>query len=247
MKRLRVAAATLCGVGVAALGAGQAKADTGVPSYVPSTGSAAVSAAATTNDFYGGYQGGKSFSGVPSVGGSFIVPKFKCPVDAANLYGAAIFDSQGFFQAGASLTIDCTGGVATYGLNAQTTLDNDDEVGVKPGDKIIVSLSETASDTTATAADVTSGASANADDGVGDATGNPSADFNVGVFDDSGTTPQYKSIVFRGVKINAIPLGFLRPPAQRLDLMSGSDVQEKTSKIGGTNHASFTLTYVNTQ
>jgi hypothetical protein len=247
MKRVRVAAATLCGVGVAALGAGQAKADIGVPSYVPSAGSTAASPADATNSFYGGYQGAKPFTGVPSIGETFIVPKFKCPVDALNLYGAAIFDNQGFLQAGASLTIDCTGGVATYGLNAQTALDNDDEVGVKPGDKIIVSLSETASDTTATAADVTSGASANADDGVGDATGNPSASFNVGVFDDSGTTPQYKKIVFSNTKVDAVPLGLLRPPAQALDLMSGSDVQEKTSKIKGTNHASFTLTYANTQ
>ncbi|HTU31666.1 MAG TPA: hypothetical protein VMF07_19900 [Solirubrobacteraceae bacterium] len=232
---------------MAALGAGQAKADIGVPSYVPSSGLGPVTPAATTNSFYGGYEGGKPFSGVPSVGSTFIVPKFKCPVDALNFYGAAIFDSQGFFQAGASLSIECAGGVASYGLNAETALDNDDEVGVKPGDKIIVSLSETASDTTATAADVTSGVSAYADDGVGDATGNPSANFNIGVFDDSGTTPQYKSIVFSNDKVNAIPLGLLRPRAQALDLMSGSDIQEKTSKIKGINHASFTMTYVNTQ
>jgi hypothetical protein len=181
--------------------------------------------------------------GVSSAGSTFVVPNAKCPTDSAANFGDQIFDTQSNQQAYAGLQVTCTGGVASYSLFA-VTIDGGLQfatTGVAPGDEIIVSDYETTTNTVATATDVTSSAVATSQDGTGDASGYPSANYDIGLLAFTGVTPQFRTVEFKKVEVNGEHLGQTDPTAVNLE--SGSDLQVKTSPAPEPAGSHFLLTF----
>jgi hypothetical protein len=240
LRALAVAGTAVAGLSAASAGA--ARADV-TPSFIAPAGSASVSPAVTgTDPFYGGYTSAPA-NGISSAGGSFIVPSVTCPVDAVNILGEAVYDSNGELSGGAGVVINCSGGTPAYSLLAQTT--NAVTQGpVSPGDRVVVADAVSSTNTVAKVIDETSHFRARAADGAPEASGAPSASFNVGIFNDSGTTADYGTATFQGNQVNGKHLGQLHPTA--LDNEPGADVQSTAGPVTpAATGLKFVLTFTN--
>jgi Peptidase A4 family len=180
-----------------------------------------------TSTSFAGYSATPS-GGVTGVSASFIVPYASCPANSEVNIAAAIYDTAGALQAGADVVVECTGGVAAYGISALTYNTYGPTVAVHPGDWIYVSDSETASTTTATATDLSARTSSSATDATG-SSGNPSGSLSVGLFDDTGNLPTFGVIPMFGVQANGQPLSQLRPT--QFDQSDGQQLMIATTPL----------------
>ncbi|HTU31667.1 MAG TPA: G1 family glutamic endopeptidase [Solirubrobacteraceae bacterium] len=234
-----LAVAGTAAAGLSAVSAGAARADV-TPSFVPEGSASASPAVNGTDPFYGGYTGMPA-AGISSAGFSFIVPSVTCPVDAQDILGEAVYDSNGNLTGGAGVVIDCSGGTPTYSLLASTFTANA-EGPVSPGDRIVVAVGVSSTNTVAKVIDEASHVRVRAADGAPEASGAPAASFHVGIFNDSGTTADYGTATFQGNQVNGKHLGQLDPTA--LDNEPGTDVQSTTGPVKPTG-LRFTLTFTN--
>lgn len=237
-----LAVAGTAAAGLSAVSAGAARADV-APSFAAPAGSASVSPAVTgTDPFFGGYTGTPA-TGISSAGTSFIVPSVTCPVDAQDILGEAVYDSNGGLTAGAGVVINCSGGTPTYSLIAQTATALA-QGPVSPGDRVVVADGVSSTNTVAKVIDEASHVRVRAADGAPEASGAPSATFNVGIFNDSGTTADYGTALFQGNQVNGKHLGQLDPTA--VDNQPGADVQSTPGPVKpAATGLKFTLTFTN--
>jgi hypothetical protein len=168
-----------------------------------------MSTSTATDASFAGYADTPS-QGVTSLSASFIVPRVSCPANSEINIAGAIYDTAGALQAGADVIVDCAGGVATYGISALTYNTDGPTVFVHPGDLIVVVDSETPSTTTATSIDLTAHTSSTAEDATG-SSGEPSATFFIGLFDDTASLPTFSWLPMVGVQANHQWLSQLSP------------------------------------
>jgi hypothetical protein len=185
------------------------------------------------------------FYSVPAIGfasasATLVVPKLTCTSktsDAGQFFG--LFDTDptsttGAARAVSAVSVLCGSSGPTYSFFAFVAGKELAPTGVEPGDTIVVSLAQTASDETATVADLTTKETVTESN-------TPVPDTAIAVGADS-TVPseQFSKAVFTKVQVNGQYLNAL--PSTQYDLLNGAKTLIKTSGIASPGD-SFSLTF----
>lgn len=184
-----------------------------------------LGSAKTTSTGYAGYFTSPS-DGIASSVSSFTVPTVTCAStsDFADLEDI-VFNSQGTPVAYDNLYLDCSSGTPAEYVRPYTSGAGDGaRMNVNPGDKLLMDVYATSSNTTAITFDQTQGTSVSQSDGSADASGYPLTSAGPAVVTGfGGPIPNFGSVYVHNLAVNGEPLAALSTNA--FALKTGSDIQ----------------------
>lgn len=172
-------------------------------------------------------------AGVSKVSADFTVPKITCGASNQGI-GPAIFLAGTSVFSGVGAEAVCSSGSASYTVAIVINNTESHVLSISGGDRVKASLSETASKTSVSFKDLTTGVSKSATGSGGSVTEALLGDDAVVIGGSQVPVPTFKKTAFSACLVGAVALGSTSPVAYNMKT-SGGILQVRTSALTGGN------------